>query len=70
MNRAYMLARAVRGPLMLIALGVLLTLHRFQDIRFSKTWPALLILLGVMKLVERAALRAGQNSSPTAGNPL
>jgi len=70
MNRAYMLARAVRGPLMLIALGVLLTLHRFQDIRFSKTWPALLILLGVMKLVERAALKAGQNSEPTAGNPL
>jgi Domain of unknown function (DUF5668) len=57
MNNSYLLIRAARGPLMLIALGVLTSLHRFQDISFTKTWPVLLILLGVMKLLERAASR-------------
>lgn len=59
MNGAYMLARAVRGPLMLIALGVLMALHRFQDISITKTWPVLLILLGLMKLLERMAMQGG-----------
>ena len=57
MNNSYLLIRAARGPLMLITLGVLTSLHRFQDISFTKTWPVLLILLGVMKLLERAASR-------------
>jgi hypothetical protein len=57
MNNSYLLIRAARGPLMLITLGVLTSLHRFQDISFTKTWPVLLIVLGVMKLLERAASR-------------
>lgn len=57
MNNSYLLIRAARGPLMLIALGILTSLHRFQDISFTKTWPVLLIVLGVMKLLERAASR-------------
>ena len=57
MNNNYMLIRASRGPLLLITLGVLTSLHRFQGITFTKTWPVLLILLGVMKLLERAASR-------------
>ena len=57
MNNNYLLIRAARGPLLLIALGVLTALHRFQDISFTKTWPVLLILLGVMKLLERASGR-------------
>ncbi len=65
MNSNYMLIRAVRGPILLITLGVLMSLHRFQDINFSKTWPVLLILLGLMKLFERMALRAGETE--TAG---
>ena len=60
MNSTYMLARAVRGPLMLITLGTLLSLHRFQDISFAKTWPVLLILLGLLKLAERMALKSGE----------
>ena len=60
MNSTYMLVRAVRGPLMLITLGTLLSLHRFQDISFAKTWPVLLILLGLLKLAERMALKSGE----------
>lgn len=65
MNNSYLLIRAARGPLLLIALGVLTSLHRFQDISFTKTWPVLLILLGVMKLLERAASRV--DDSPLTG---
>lgn len=55
-----MLVRAVRGPLMLIAVGTLMSLHRFQDVSFTKTWPVLLILLGLLKLAERMALKSGE----------
>jgi len=65
-NTSYMLMRAVRGPILLMALGILMSLHRFQDISFSKTWPVLLILLGLMKLFERMALRSGE----AAGGPM
>lgn len=64
MNNAYLLVRALRGPVLLMALGGLLTLHRFQDLSFSKTWPVLLILLGLMKLFERMTMQAGANAAP------
>lgn len=52
------LIRAMRGPLMLITLGVLMQAHRAHDLPFTKTWPVLLILLGLMKLLERLAQRS------------
>lgn len=58
MNRTRELLRALRGPVMLITLGALLTADRFSGISFTKTWPVLLIVLGVMKLLERTALAA------------
>ena len=69
MNRTYMLVRAVRGPLLLIALGVLLLLQRFTPFNFTQSWPILVILFGVLKLAERAALHAGSNpgQGPEAG---
>lgn len=69
MNPAAALLRAVRGPVMLITLGLLLTAHRFGDMRFTQTWPVLLIVLGVMKLLERMATRTefpGAGSGPAA----
>ena len=63
MNRTYMLVRAVRGPLLLITLGTLLLLDRFTYFGFSQSWPILVILLGVLKLGERAALHAGDNQA-------
>lgn len=65
MNNAYLLVRAVRGPILLIVLGALMSLHRYQEISFTKTWPVLLILLGIMKLFERMALQGG--GVPPAG---
>lgn len=47
--------RAVRGPIVLIALGVLFVLDQNGSLRFSQTWPALLIVFGAFKLAERMA---------------
>jgi hypothetical protein len=62
------LIRAVRGPIMLIAIGVLFALGQFTSYRFSRTWPVLLILLGLLKLLERASSgSAGSGTNPPAG---
>jgi hypothetical protein len=47
------LIRAIRGPILLIAFGALLAIDRAGGIRFGQSWPTLIILLGVFKLIER-----------------
>jgi len=64
-----MLIRAIRGPLMLIALGILLLAQRFSDFGFHRSWPILIILFGVLKLAERAVLHAGPPSSGPGQTP-
>lgn len=51
------LAQAVRGPIMLITLGSLVALDIFLNVDFSRTWPVLIIVFGVMKLLERMAAK-------------
>jgi hypothetical protein len=53
MNSRGVLLGAVRGPLMLVAFGVLMLMWQNAGISFSKTWPILFIVFGVLKLVER-----------------
>ncbi|MDP3000509.1 MAG: DUF5668 domain-containing protein [Bryobacterales bacterium] len=48
---------AIRGPILLIALGTLLAVDHFGSWGFWRTWPVLIILFGVLKLLERVALR-------------
>jgi hypothetical protein len=47
------LARALRGPVTLIVLGVLFAVDHFADLRFRQTWPILLIAFGLMTLLGR-----------------
>jgi hypothetical protein len=49
----FALVRAVRGPVLLITVGVLFAMDQMQGIGFRRTWPVLFIVFGVMKLVER-----------------
>ena len=53
MSRSYLFMRAVRGPVVLIVMGVLFALDHSGVIDFWRTWPVLIILIGVMKLIER-----------------
>ena len=47
------LMHAIRGPIMLITVGVLFALNQMTDLTFGKTWPALLIVLGLLSLGDR-----------------
>jgi hypothetical protein len=55
--------RAIRGPVILITLGVLFALNNFTRFGFSETWPVLLIVLGLLSLLGR------QTSPPPYSNP-
>jgi hypothetical protein len=46
------LLQAIRGPVLLVALGVLMTADQLDRMSFSRTWPVLLILFGLFKLAE------------------
>lgn len=49
------LTRAIRGPILLITIGTLFAIDHFGPYSFSSTWPALLIVIGVLKLLERSS---------------
>lgn len=51
-------AQAIRGPVLLIALGTLCAIHQAGGLSLSRTWPLIIIVVGVMKLIERAFLPA------------
>ena len=52
---------AIRGPIMLIAIGLLFAADQFTDYGIWRTWPVLLIGLGVWLIVRR--LRESQGGS-------
>ncbi len=46
------LGRALCGPLMLTTLGVLLSVDHLGYTSFGRTWPVLLIVFGLCKLLD------------------
>jgi hypothetical protein len=42
--------RATRGPVMLVTLGTLFLIDHSGGVSFTRTWPVLLIVMGVMWL--------------------
>ena len=53
MSGSYELVRALRGPIMLVALGLLFAWDQAGNFSFERTWPILFILYGILKLIER-----------------
>jgi hypothetical protein len=45
------LMRAITGPVILITVGVLFCFDRFASISFGQTWPVLLIVIGLLRLL-------------------
>lgn len=63
------LVQAIRGPIMLIALGTLVAMDYFGVYGFGRTWPVLIILFGILKLLERAVARPVQaDNRPSGGS--
>jgi hypothetical protein len=54
------LLQAVRGPVLLITLGILLAADHFDKVDFWRTWPILLIVFGLLKLLETLARRPAE----------
>ncbi|HLH01732.1 MAG TPA: DUF5668 domain-containing protein [Bryobacteraceae bacterium] len=52
-SRAGMFVQAARGPVLLILVGVLFALQQAGVLDFMRSWPLLIIAIGVMKLIER-----------------
>jgi hypothetical protein len=57
------LACAIRGPVTLITIGTLFAFDHFTPYGFSRTWPVLLIVFGVLSLL----CRGGANRSSAGG---
>ena len=64
MNK-FLFIRRLTGPSILLLLGIVALLHQAHLVHFGIFVPLLLILLGVLKLAERAALA----SEPYPGVP-
>jgi hypothetical protein len=58
-NRLALFVQAIRGPILLITLGVLFAIHQAGILSFAQTWPLILIVIGLMKLLERMVMRQG-----------
>ena len=52
------LMRSLRGPVMLVTLGTLFLIDHGGGASFHRTWPVLLIVLGVMWLGEYLGSKA------------
>jgi Domain of unknown function (DUF5668) len=69
-NRAPLFAQAIRGPILLITIGVLFAMHQAGVLHFSRTWPLIIITIGVLKLIERLAMpRPPASPTPPMGGP-
>jgi hypothetical protein len=67
MNR-YILIRRLRGPAVLLLIGVMALLAQARILGWGQSWPLILILLGLLLLAERAAL-AAEGYPPPPGGP-
>lgn len=58
------------GPIVLITLGVLFLIDQYTMYSFSSTWPALLIVVGIVKLLQWNAPTTGhvEASDVSTGN--
>jgi hypothetical protein len=63
-SRAALFVQAIRGPILLITLGVLFAIHQAGGFPIYRTWPLLIIVVGVMKLLERTV-----SGGPSAYQP-
>jgi hypothetical protein len=66
MNRANLFC-AIRGPIMLITVGTLFALDHMGMFSFGRTWPLLIIVFGILKLLERVGPGAQPAQFPPPG---
>lgn len=50
-DQSQLLLRSIKGPVIMITIGVLFAADRFTDYHFHQTWPVLLIVIGLLQLL-------------------
>ena len=63
-NRLVLFVQAIRGPIVLIVIGVLFLLQQMNVARLSQTWPFILIVIGLLVLLERMIAPPGYVPQP------
>jgi hypothetical protein len=66
---AWEFIRAIRGPIMLIVFGTLMTLNHTDTLGFGQSWPILVIAYGLFKLLERLVARPVPPDAPPSWQP-
>lgn len=62
--------RGMMGPAILVTLGILLLLSEMNVVAFDYTWPVLLIVIGVVKVLQsNASMQGHQQYPPYPGYP-
>lgn len=75
MNDISAFIQAIRGPIMLITLGALVAIDYAGIYGFWRTWPVLIIVFGVLKLLERGTAKPAPmppypDNRPSGGNAI
>lgn len=60
-------SRGLAGPVVLVTLGVLFLIHSFDGPDFGRTWPVLLLVIGLAKLLESKTPPALGGPPPASG---
>lgn len=60
--------RKLMGPAILVTLGILFLLDSVSRIGFGRTWPAILLVVGVVKLMQSNASTSGHIGTPPPGS--
>ena len=47
------------GPALLVTIGIICLLNEISEIGWDKTWPAILLVIGVVKLMQSNASASG-----------
>jgi hypothetical protein len=56
----YIFLQRIQGPALLLTFGVTALLDQWHVMSFGRSWPLYLIVLGVLKLAQRAALASAE----------
>ena len=56
----YVFLQRIQGPAMLLTFGVCALLDQWGMLNFGRSWPLYLIVLGIIKLAQRAALATAE----------
>ena len=54
-DRRALFLRAIRGPIILMTIGTLFVWQQSNVMSVGRTWPLVLIVLGILRLLERIA---------------